>query len=293
MTKREILRIILKNPEGVSESDIRDFLRDNFNIREARGIKKHLSELRGRGYISKTESPGKPNKWFINFEISILINILDDYPDLLIEIGEFIAHKFNNVEQLEKRPLGLTTDEVETLIKRLKSSKEVIGRILSSEAWKAIIHQLLQKFRFEFKKEFGLLLSLHYMSRLIYILTASPTAFLEFLRYCKTPIRTDYFILRDLLNISELNDAWLSNATRFFEGISDKGRIFKKSPLQSERLAVPSQLVAELNFRLYYALVRDLEEGFLTESFLEGIRDRIHEFYGKNKRIKIKVYKSK
>lgn len=68
LTKRRILLIIANHhPEGIEEADLREILRKNDNITEAKGIRSHLSYFEKRKVlINDSKGIGHPNIWKIN-----------------------------------------------------------------------------------------------------------------------------------------------------------------------------------------------------------------------------------
>jgi len=55
-------------PEGIEEPILRDILREEFGIREPKGIKIHLADLEEEGLLSKISQKGKSNIWKIPTE---------------------------------------------------------------------------------------------------------------------------------------------------------------------------------------------------------------------------------
>jgi hypothetical protein len=70
-TKGEILRFALAHPYGFDETDLRVYLKKEYNITDPRGIKRHLGELEKKQHIIKITTPGKANRWLIEFNYYI------------------------------------------------------------------------------------------------------------------------------------------------------------------------------------------------------------------------------
>jgi len=67
--KDQILLIACQNfPKGIEEPELRDILREEFGIREGKGIKLHLANLQEEGLLSKISKKGKSNIWRIPTE---------------------------------------------------------------------------------------------------------------------------------------------------------------------------------------------------------------------------------
>ncbi|VUT25125.1 MAG: hypothetical protein MASP_00846 [Candidatus Methanolliviera sp. GoM_asphalt] len=60
-TKWNIIKYALDNGGSFRESDLRDHLREEFNIRETRGIKNHLKDLEENGILRKIPNRGLSN----------------------------------------------------------------------------------------------------------------------------------------------------------------------------------------------------------------------------------------
>lgn len=66
-TKRRIILIISNHyPKGIEEPDLRDILREKWNIGESKGIKKHLEKLENFNVLVKEEQKGLSNVWKVN-----------------------------------------------------------------------------------------------------------------------------------------------------------------------------------------------------------------------------------
>jgi hypothetical protein len=64
ITRGRILSTIFDNPEGIEEGVIRDIMREEYGIRESKGIKKHLQELSKVCLVQKVPpDPGRSNIW--------------------------------------------------------------------------------------------------------------------------------------------------------------------------------------------------------------------------------------
>jgi hypothetical protein len=85
VTSGRILSIIFNNPDGIEEGGIRDLIREKYDIREGKGIKKHLSSLSDRGLLQKIAAPpksGKPNVWKPSgFDIDMFRDIWKSFPE--------------------------------------------------------------------------------------------------------------------------------------------------------------------------------------------------------------------
>lgn len=62
-TKDRIILTILNHPNGIEEPELRDLIRQKHGIKDKRGIKRHLSDLKQSGKIRKEEQKGKENIW--------------------------------------------------------------------------------------------------------------------------------------------------------------------------------------------------------------------------------------
>jgi len=64
ITRGRILSTIFDNPEGIEEGVIRDIMREEYGIRESKGIKKHLQELSKVCLVQKVPPrSGRSNIW--------------------------------------------------------------------------------------------------------------------------------------------------------------------------------------------------------------------------------------
>ncbi|WP_214020185.1 hypothetical protein [Methanoculleus sp.] len=63
-TAGQILTVVYNNPAGIDEPTIRAILKDDFDIREKKGVSNHLSNLLNEGYLHKiAPPPGGSNIW--------------------------------------------------------------------------------------------------------------------------------------------------------------------------------------------------------------------------------------
>jgi len=65
VTKHMILILLMKAPEGLTESDIRDKLKDKHGRQRKEGVRRHLGDLQREGLLELISSPGKLNVWKI------------------------------------------------------------------------------------------------------------------------------------------------------------------------------------------------------------------------------------
>lgn len=64
--KNQILLIVCQHyPKGIEEPDLREILREQFGIRESKGIKQHLRDLEENALLDKVTKKGKANLWKI------------------------------------------------------------------------------------------------------------------------------------------------------------------------------------------------------------------------------------
>ncbi|AEA47383.1 hypothetical protein Arcve_1379 [Archaeoglobus veneficus SNP6] len=208
---------------------------------------------------------------------------METYPDLKSDIAKFVRRIFNDVSYLSEKRVELTIKDAIMLMKKIGDSSD-IHLILSSTGWRSWIWKLIQDFESDFNKRYQLRLSTNYKAKLILILTSSPGAVLEFLKFITTPIFLDEFaILRDFLEISGVISGIMDGVqvytiptTKLFDEIPNsfyekEGRIFKVRYLKLDKLIEPVRVISELNFRLYYALINDLERGILNQNFFENV----------------------
>ena len=81
-------QILLKlcQEEEMETSEIADFLKECFNIRETKGIRAHLYELESKKLI-KRESTGRghPDHWYMNTDPGVLKKLLDRFAETGVE----------------------------------------------------------------------------------------------------------------------------------------------------------------------------------------------------------------
>lgn len=64
--KNQILLIVCQHyPKGIAEPDLREMLRQQFDIRESKGIKLHLRDLEENALLDKVAQKGEANVWRI------------------------------------------------------------------------------------------------------------------------------------------------------------------------------------------------------------------------------------
>lgn len=94
-TKRTIIEYILSSPDFVTdEPDLRQFLRDKYDIREPKSIKILLNDLLQKKCITKEEKRGFSNKWsitennleYIYHEFKDILSILQKNEKILLMI---------------------------------------------------------------------------------------------------------------------------------------------------------------------------------------------------------------
>lgn len=82
-TKQKIIEYILSSPTlFVGEPEMRDYLKKNHDIREAKNIKRLLNDLAKQNLITKQEQRGFENKWGCD-NIKQIQNIFEEYKDIL------------------------------------------------------------------------------------------------------------------------------------------------------------------------------------------------------------------
>lgn len=90
--KNQILLIACQHfPKGIEEPILRDSLREEFGIREPKGIKIHLADLEEKGLLCKFSQKGKSNIWKIPTE-PIFVKVLgrDSIPEFISYAGRFL-----------------------------------------------------------------------------------------------------------------------------------------------------------------------------------------------------------
>jgi|GEM_PF-6883943 len=86
-TKKRILKYLLSRLDTVEEPQIRNYLKEEYDISDQKSIKKHLEELRERGCIKKSQEEGLANIWSIEFPENVF-KIVDEYAELLDDISK-------------------------------------------------------------------------------------------------------------------------------------------------------------------------------------------------------------
>lgn len=61
--ERRIAILVFDYPSGIEEPEIRDWLKENYNIREKKGIRSHLEKLKEKGFLILEPQRGEDNIW--------------------------------------------------------------------------------------------------------------------------------------------------------------------------------------------------------------------------------------
>ncbi len=80
-TQKTIIRYLCNFDEGVSEPELRQFLKDELDLSAPKNIKLHLEKLENMGLIKKKMQKGRSNLWILNFEEDIKLSryLLDNF----------------------------------------------------------------------------------------------------------------------------------------------------------------------------------------------------------------------
>lgn len=151
--KREIERMIWDSPQGIEEPELRENLRKKLNIRERKGIRKHLMEIERNGTICVERRKGKDNLWRPKLTIESVRKIgprvmkLKGYRLLIQQIASNFESKVGHLSQ----------DERNYLLTGLRYSPSVFELITSSADYKKISDYYKIKIATEADFIFGIL----------------------------------------------------------------------------------------------------------------------------------------
>jgi hypothetical protein len=76
--KLKIIEQIYNNISGVTTSDLREYLREEFNVREKKGIDDHLTALKEKHYIKCILEDDQENHWYPPDTLDNLLGLLSD-----------------------------------------------------------------------------------------------------------------------------------------------------------------------------------------------------------------------
>jgi hypothetical protein len=96
-TKWNIIKYAFYNGGSFNEPNLRDHLREEFNIRAPKGIKNHLKDLEERGILRKNPSRGLSNLWDVNTDLVSIKKMIDldgDESERKNRISELQRHDF-------------------------------------------------------------------------------------------------------------------------------------------------------------------------------------------------------
>ncbi|KXB01894.1 hypothetical protein AKJ45_01790 [candidate division MSBL1 archaeon SCGC-AAA261F19] len=100
--KRKILlRISNEFPKGVKEPLLREYLRESWNVRERRGVKKHLGDLKEEGCLIKKSRKGRANIW----------KSTEDYEGFKSVVRRFLKEDGNESDFIKSRYVQEIIDE--------------------------------------------------------------------------------------------------------------------------------------------------------------------------------------
>ena len=134
-TKSEILKVILKHPNGIEEVEIRHHLKEKLNIRDERGVKRHLSDLKNDfKVIERTARKGKSNIWFVRPER--VLNLIEKFNECEDEIIEWLAIKKNEIK----------VENIPKILNELKTNPRVV-RFLQTDVCACFVEYMLQNYR--------------------------------------------------------------------------------------------------------------------------------------------------
>ena len=77
-TKLKIVEHVYNNISGVTTSDLREYLREEFNVREKTGIDDHLAALKEKHYINGILEDDQENHWYPPSTLDYLPGLLSD-----------------------------------------------------------------------------------------------------------------------------------------------------------------------------------------------------------------------
>ena len=78
-TKAKMICYFIENEE-VEEPTVRDFLREEANVRDSKGQKEHLKDLKDMGILEKEERVGKANIWRLPRDEEVFQKIWREFP---------------------------------------------------------------------------------------------------------------------------------------------------------------------------------------------------------------------
>lgn len=100
--KTEIIIYIISQPYAVSGSEIKEYLRIKYNIRDERDIRQHFEDLLKSHCIEKIKKVGYENKWDIT-KIKILKNVWHDFSEIKL-------NKYEKSLNIVLKELGYSLD---------------------------------------------------------------------------------------------------------------------------------------------------------------------------------------
>jgi hypothetical protein len=297
-TKEAILKYILNHPQGIEEDKLRSYLKENFNISDKRGIKGHLSKL--DKFLYKKEEPGKTNLWYVVYNFGILLDLIEEYPDLkkdvlkwLIMISEEKEGEYQKFFLKAKQRIGLDElTKLAALIEKLDGGLLSLY-FLGTEPLQNIISSLINGLDLSIKENFNIKLSHRYIGELFVLLVNSPTAFIEFIRFLEegydsktiatiTEVRDIMGIYPIMISETENGLTIINMNLKWFE--TENRHENRQNP---EVFVGPLTIISELNDILYRAFMKDLKEGKtppLTITILRDTQNKLIEFEREKKR---------
>jgi|GEM_PF-3026299 hypothetical protein len=247
VTKKEILRLILNNPSGIAEPEIREHLWKKYLIGDDKGVKDHLKELKEEiGLpLRKIGKSGGANVWILIPDLQKLIDLLDH--DLLkgleVDIIRWLAERFNSKDSIKDLPVK--EEELFTwiqayleIVRRFSNRREVLD-LLSSKLSVTLLTTVLDEIRDKISEDQD-----RYLKRLAFLALISPSSYLAIIEFFLYPemrlSHIDWHRLLLFLGIKEL---------RVVDPVED----FLKT---------------EMGILLYSAIRKDLSSGILDVKLL-------------------------
>lgn len=180
--KRKILlRISSEFPKGVEEPLLRDYLRESWNVREKRGVKKHLDDLKEEGCLSKKTRRGKANIWNLKSDYrgikSVANRLLKDDVDKLPFVRTDYVQKIVNEKLVDHFAPAWAKKFVSAKADYLEKS----GYSENSEVWGIPIRELDDFENKKLRENFYFYLLDLSKEKLAEILRVSPSALRNFL----------------------------------------------------------------------------------------------------------------
>jgi hypothetical protein len=123
--KLKIIERVYDNVTGVTTSDIRDYLKKEFNVGVSKGVRVHLNALEKKHYIKGTHEPGHDNIWYPPATV-------DHIPGLLVD------RKVWGALRVDKKP-------VEDVVKWLQENCDSVVKLFNTQFFNETVKpQLIQ-----------------------------------------------------------------------------------------------------------------------------------------------------